>query len=118
MAGWDAEVTADLRGLEQFIQRAKPALQQVVKVAAFNVERHAKEIVHVDTGATRASIHTSVQDDGLAASIGPTTSYARALEFGTHNRQAYPFMRPALEQERQAFQAAIIAALKQAGASG
>ena len=113
MAANEMEVVVDLRGLQRFIAQARPTLEKVVLIAAHNVEGRAKELVPVDTGATKNSIIPTPIDDGLGASIGPSTTYAPWLEFGTHRMAARPFMRPALEAENQPFQSAIIAALQQ-----
>ena len=76
-------------------------LVDVMQIAARNVERMAKEIVPVDTGATRNSIEAREADDaGLAWSIGPTTSYAPFLEFGTVYMEARPFLIPSAEKEQ------------------
>ena len=114
MAGFAGEVTVDTQGLERFIEQARPVLEKVVLSAGHNVEAGAKERVPVDTGATKNSIKVTSIDDGLGASIGPSTSYAPFLEFGTHKMAARPYMRPALEHERKPFEEAVIAALKQA----
>ena len=100
-------VRVDTRVLDQLTGALKGRLRDVVQVAARNIEVRSKKLVPVDTGATRASITPTISEDGLEARIGPTTLYAPYLEFGTARMEARPFMRPALEQERAAFLAAV-----------
>jgi phage gpG-like protein len=120
-------------------------LRGVVKTAAFRIERRAKEVPPpIDTGATRNSIHVSMNDgsgsyaaassaargakpgvkllpesqpggsDGLSARIGPSTSYAAGLEFGGPHTPARPFMAPSLEAERRPFEGAVANIFKKA----
>ena len=76
MAGNESQVTVDVKGLERISQQVRTTLENVVQVAARNIEAEAKTLVPVDTGATRASIAVTIIDDGLGASIGPSTLYA------------------------------------------
>ena len=81
-------------------------LDDVVQLAARNVERKAKETVPVDTGATRDSIearHKCV----LTYSSGPSTHYAPFLEFGTVKMAARPYLIPAVESESPKLRANI-----------
>ena len=103
MMRFDATVRVEDARLRARIAKLRPGLVAVVAIAAHNVEGRAKELVPVDTGATKNSIQPTFQSGGLAARIGPSTSYAPFLEFGMHRRRARPFMVPALEQNRQPF---------------
>lgn len=57
---------------------------------------------HLGTGVLRASITHAVDQDGENVTLkigtmdGPATSYASALEYGTSNMAARPFLRPTL----------------------
>ena len=99
-------VWVDTRVLDKLGGALNGRLRDVVQVAARNIETRSKQLVPVDTGATRASIAPTFSADGLEARIGPTTAYAPFLEFGTSHMAARPYMLPALEQERAAFLAA------------
>mgnify|MGYP001615464388 FL=1 len=103
MASFAVTVRIEDSRLRSLIDKLRPELAAVVAIAAHNVEGRAKELVPVDTGATKNSIQPTFQSGGLAARIGPSTSYAPFLEFGMHRRRARPFMVPALEQNRQPF---------------
>ena len=141
-------VTVKAEKLDRLSNRLEDKLRDVVKVAAFNVERRAKEVPPpIDTGATMNSIHVTISGGGgnysqraaearrarpgvnlnpehqplgieragLVARIGPSTSYAPALEFGSHNMPARPFMSPSLEAERGAFIQAVKHIFREAG---
>ena len=85
------------------------------KVAAFAVERKAKEKSPVDTGANRSSIYVA-EVDGIGGApayrIGPTMDYSAFLEFGTFKMPARPYMVPALESETPRFKEAIAQLMK------
>ena len=90
--------------------------QQVVAKAAADVQRTGAATAQqlfkpppegASTGATANSIGVDLEDGGLAASIGPTTSYAPYLEFGTRCMSPRPFMGPALAAVEPSFTAAM-----------
>lgn len=76
--------------------RAQAGAPVVVSKVAHEIEATGKELCPVDTGATRNSIYTSVE--GANAAIGPTTSYAPYVEFGTSRMAPEAFMGPALDR--------------------
>lgn len=55
---------------------------------------------HGDTGR---NINTDILDNGLTASVGPTTEYAAYAEFGTRKMAAEPFVKPAWEEQKEQF---------------
>ena len=77
----------------------------VVAKAAYDVEKDAKNLVAVDTGATKNSIGTDI--DGLTATVGPTTEYAPFLEDGTSRMGPQPFMGPAFDRNLPKFERAM-----------
>ncbi len=81
--------------------------QLVVRAAAEKVVATAQQLVPVDTGATKGSIHATILHAGTEAEIGPTTSYAPYLEFGTVKMSPRAFMGPALDHETPGFLAAV-----------
>ena len=83
-----------LRGNER-----RQAQQDGLEAGARIVETQAKIYTtpNVDTGTLRASIMVD-EVTPTKAVIGPHTDYAEHLEFGTSRLQAYPYMRPALDQ--------------------
>jgi len=112
MASVTGSITIDDKRLRNYIKNKPDEIKDVIKVAAFNIEKDGKQRVAVDTGATKNSIFVTFDDGGFSASIGPTTEYAPFIEFGTHRMTARPFMIPALESERKPFLDAIAAKLR------
>ena len=103
-------VTADTSGLDNLATQTTDRLKDVLRIAAFQVEKTAKHLVPFDTGDTEGSIMPDFDDlDRLEVRIGPSTDYAPFLEFGSHGgrSKARPFMTPALENQRRAFISAI-----------
>jgi len=103
-------ITADTTGLENLATQTADRLKDVLRIAAFQVEKTGKQLVPVDTGATKNSIRPDFDDlNKLEVRVGPSTEYAPFLEFGSHagRRKARPFMTPALEKQRKSFLAAV-----------
>src|SRR3990167_3069724 len=89
----DVEVRVDTGGIDALLAQMTPALQDVLKLAAFNIQATSRQLVPVDTGATKNSIQPDFsQLANLQVSIGPSTHYAPYLEFGTRYMAARPFM--------------------------
>lgn len=55
------------------------------------------------TGTTKRSIHMAIRDAGFTVAVGPTTSYAECVEYGTRFMTAQPFARPAFEEVKPKF---------------
>ena len=55
------------------------------------------------TGDTASSINVEITDGGLEARVGPTTDYAEYVEYGTRFMEAEPFVRPALDAQKDKF---------------
>ena len=103
------------RRLQELSDQLQAKARQVVLIAAHNTERRAKELVPVDTGATKNSIEVHPGPGDAEASVGPSTEYAPFLEFGTRRMAARPFMVPAAEAERGPFMAALKAIVEGQG---
>ena len=87
---------------EKFKQAGKEIADKIDKAlykAGLLVERSAKQIVPVDTGRLRASISTRVIPGN--AEVGTRVEYARFVEFGTEKQKAQPYLKPALENNRE-----------------
>lgn len=86
---------------------------EVVRGSAQRVVATAQQLVPVDTGATKGSIHASGPNGApftlrsVEAEIGPTTEYAPHLEYGTVDMAPHAFMGPALDRESPDFVAAL-----------
>ena len=109
-------VDADTRVLNNIVRNHKGNVAGEVRRAAFAIEGRAKINAPVDTGALRASIHVSLQEesppvqqrpdvqyvelprprDNHTAHVGPSVEYGAAVELGTHNRSGRPYLLPAL----------------------
>lgn len=83
------------------------------------VNGDAKNIVPVDTGNLRNSIHGSVEagtSKEVVGKVATSTDYAPYVEFGTSRMGAQPFLWPALHKNKkrinQLFAATVTAAGK------
>lgn len=99
-----------LTGLPAAVRRR---LSLAVRKVAADVQARAQQVVPVDTGATKNSIRAKAVDE-LTSEVVVGTHYAAYLEFGTHKMPARPYLRPAVEAVRPAFEAAIGQAIEEA----
>jgi hypothetical protein len=134
--------TLNLGPLQRFPRQFHTLASQHVRRTAFAIERDAKMRAPVDTGALRASIYTvthgtSGYSRGIrsvarrrgksaqAPSIGSPASpleaivavgvnYGIYVELGTHKMAAQPYLIPAAEAHRKAFQVGARRLLMQA----
>ena len=80
--------------------------QLVLQKSARDIEARAKAVVPVDTGALKNSIQArSVA--ALTWEVAVGQSYAVYVEFGTHRMPARPYLTPAFEVVRPAFEVAM-----------
>lgn len=82
----------------------------VVRKAAFDVERYAKQVVPVRTGFLKNSIHTVIKENRLriySAEVVADAFYASFVENGTSRMAPQPYMQPALDRVMPAFLAAM-----------
>jgi HK97 gp10 family phage protein len=98
------QVNIEVNGVEELSAalKEKVTMSDVKRVVRHNGMRLDKSIVAnavfvrgYATGATKRSIHLTMEDGGLTAKSGPTTEYAPYLEWGTRFMQAQPFVGPA-----------------------
>ena len=75
------KIEVDTSGLNIAIGAIEEAVANELDDTAHKVERQAKELVPIDTGALRSSISTS--GGGLDYSITASTPYAKYIEDGT-----------------------------------
>lgn len=75
------KIEVDTSGLNFAIGAINKAVAKELDDTAHKVERQAKELVPIDTGALRSSISTS--GGGLDYSITANTPYAKYIEDGT-----------------------------------
>ncbi|GIK73808.1 MAG: hypothetical protein BroJett021_27960 [Chloroflexota bacterium] len=99
------EIRVRIEGIDEVLRQldgltSRAALRQGLAAAAFLVERAAKVKAPVDTGFLRNSIQTvSVTDREAVVAVG--AEYGIYQEMGTRFMRAQPFMRPALENNRE-----------------
>ena len=74
------------------------------------VESEAQENAPVDTGTLRGSITHEVE--GRFAVIGTPVEYATHVELGTSRSRAQPYLRPAIEENRDTIKQIITDELK------
>lgn len=55
------------------------------------------------TGTTKRSIGLEITDSGFTAEVEPATDYSPYLEYGTRFMDAQPFVKPALDEQKEKF---------------
>lgn len=93
-------VKLKLTRLHRILARIAPdVIDRGAKDWAEAVKDRAQEIVPVDTGALKASIH--VEEAGRGSyQVVASTHYAAFVEYGTHKMAAQPYLTPASRQVR------------------
>ena len=107
-------VKLDIGKLESLIANLPADADKVCGIAALNIERRAKTVVPVDTGALRASIHTKKMQH-LLWMVGDGVEYGLYVELGLETNPNYPkqpWLIPSTEAEKSAFEAAFKALFK------
>lgn len=99
---------AELRAA--LLAKADPAiLKRVVRMNAAELQERMQRQTSVSfkkgysIGDTKKSIRTRMSDEGLTATVGPTTSYAPYVEYGTRFMDAEPFVAPAFHVQQEVF---------------
>lgn len=92
----------------------KKALISAVNVSGNELQSYAQTYAPVKTGNLRRSITTRLNTQGkdIQAIITSHAGYSGYLEWGTRRMSARPFMRPALNDEKDKFHARVRAAIK------
>lgn len=96
-----------VKGVETAIsvieQKAKQNIEktsQLVHESAIKVQLEAKWLAPVRTGTLMNSILYEPQDK-LLAYVRAAAPYSAFVEYGTRKQRAQPYMRPAVEKEKQ-----------------
>lgn len=98
-----------------------PALEAAMGEAVGIVNGEAKDIVPVDSGNLRSSIHGLVEDGNtkeITGKVATSTEYAPYVEFGTSKMGAQPFLWPALRLNQKRIQKLFTAAVLNAAGKG
>ena len=94
----DREVIAALKGGALSVQD----MLDILKPASLTVVNKQRQLVPVDTAATKTSIRPDIQEfsaEKVVTHIGPSTDYAPSIEFGVTSKPNYPiqpFVRPSV----------------------
>ncbi len=83
--------------LSNMDSEASFALDGSLGVLAAMIERRAKQLVHVKTGTLQRSIFSQRIKAGVYV-VGSKVFYAGYVEYGTSRARAYPYLRPAWEE--------------------
>lgn len=96
---------SELRELAAELESAGPRVgakaARAIRRGGKELERTAKQMAPVRSGALKESIEATIYGDGrsggITAVVGPTLLYGLFQERGTSHHAASPFMGPALE---------------------
>ena len=98
-----ARIRLDDTRLRQITAEIAPRAEKLVAETAYAVEGKAKENAPVDTGALRNSIGTE-QKAQFTYWVQDGVEYGIFQELGTSRMAAHPFLTPAVESIRSAFE--------------
>lgn len=104
----------EIKGLDKLQKKLKKNvnMESVKKVVKFHGGQLAERMKAqtqqsfkkgYSTGDTASSINVEITDGGLKARVGPTTDYAEYVEYGTRFMEAEPFVKPALDAQKDKF---------------
>ena len=96
------QIVLETHGLQQILRSLDGDAEKVLDVAARNIERIAKDLAPIDTGALKNSIHV-IKERPLERIIADGVEYGIYQEFGTSRMGAQPFLVPAVERVRKGF---------------
>ena len=90
--------------------KANATMQKVKKTVRGNgrelqkkMQSKADFVKGYQTGTTKKSINLEIEDNRLTASVGPLSEYHPYLEYGTRFMEAQPFIKPALDEQKEKF---------------
>lgn len=92
--------------LPEIRRNARLAARAVVIKTVADIKANAQANCPVDTGQLRASIYGRTESE-LSGRVFTGTDYAEYVEYGTTRAAAQPFLLPAAETVRPAFEAAM-----------
>lgn len=107
-----ARGSLSVKGVDQLVGKLKRNatlndVKEVVKMNGSELDRRMKRKAvftkGYSVGATKRSIKLSIEDNGFAARVKPTTHYSYYLENGTRFMEAQPFVGPAFYEQKEIF---------------
>lgn len=112
-----SEVRALASRLDTSGPRVGAVASRLLRRTGALIEREAKALVAVDTGALKNSISTTVTGDGrrgqMTVEIGPTLEYGPFQEFGTSRQPGKAYMGPAFDRHAPGYADTLAAAIEQ-----
>ena len=111
-----SKVVVNTKKLNSILKSVDGDVGKVIRSMGFAVERKAKMLAPVDTGALRSSIYTRTPDghqmpdvatdsarvplpkskSKIGVTVGPSVEYGVFVEFGTTTKAAQPYLTPAI----------------------
>lgn len=92
-----------LRNLKKLGDKLSDGMEAAVKAGALLVQNDAKVKAPYLTGNLHRSIHsetTEKSDEKVVIQVGTDVIYAAPQEFGTDTIPAHPYLRPALDENK------------------
>jgi len=86
-------------------------LVKVSKTGRPHKRSAAGEAPAVETGRLKTSLHVTASSDKAEAEVVAPTSYAVHLEFGTRDMRMRPFLKPALDDNREQIKERVLRAM-------
>lgn len=102
-----------LATFSRFDKQTRVAVRDTVKKSATRIRNVERQRVRVNKGVMQKSIRVTYSSDGFSAEVGPRSSFAHLIEFGTVHSPAFPFVTPTAEEEGVKFGSEMESALKQ-----
>lgn len=99
-----------VKALAKFPDDAAEVMASSVMQGALIVQDDAKVRCPVDTGTLKRSIHSEFEEqtpNSASAVVGTDVEYGKYVEFGTSRMSAQPYLRPAVDENREAIEKAI-----------
>jgi HK97 gp10 family phage protein len=110
----DLRIEVDDAALKETEAQLMARLTRAVYATAAAIEASAKQRAPVDTGFLRSSIQARPVGPAEAeVSVG--AEYGAHVEYGTRRQAAQPYLTPAVEGERQRFEARVKKAVEGQG---
>jgi HK97 gp10 family phage protein len=96
-------IKLDTKVLDKIIAQQVDEAGRIVRGAAFSIEGHAKNKAPVDTGALKSSLTAEKKRGVLRWWVHDGVEYGIYQELGTSRMSAQPFLIPAVEAVRPAW---------------
>jgi hypothetical protein len=104
------KMSIDVSGLQEAVAKGKTTRQDLLNIRGAGAKiiiNKQRELVPIDTGATKTSIMSHIitaTAKNVVDDVGPETKYAPVIEYGDPSNPNYPiqsFIRPSVAGEQQ-----------------